>query len=202
MRAATEPDRAALHMLLAEIAERRGLHEFALADCEKAMAAANPQLEWHLVRSRLMCRLGRHAQAAAALKAAYEKTPNVVLEIEWIEAMIDAGQNDEALERIAKYSARGRWRSAWLIRQARAELGLNRTAAAQAGLAAALAELEQRINPAKVDATLLADRAMACLLRGDRGAAAKDMDQIRGALKRQVPENTLARLERIFSDGK
>jgi tetratricopeptide (TPR) repeat protein len=202
MRATTEPERAALHMLLAEVAERRGLHEFALADCEKAMAAAEPQLEWHLIRSRLMCRLGRHAQAAATLKAAYEKTPSVVLEVEWIEAMIDAGQNNEALERIAKYSTHGRWRSAWLIRQARAELGLNRTDAAKASLAAALAELEQRINPAKVDATLLADRAMALLLRGERDAAAKDMDRIRGPLKGQVPGSTLARLDRMFWEGK
>jgi hypothetical protein len=116
--------------------------------------------------------------------------------------MIDAGQNNEALERIAKYSARGRWRSAWLIRLARAELGLNRREAAGASLAAALAELETRINPAKVDATLLADRAMALLLRGDREAAAKDMDQVRGLLKGQVPENTLARLERMFREGR
>ena len=199
MRAAAEPERAALRMLRAEVAERKGLHEFALADCEKAMAATEPQLEWHLTRARLMSRLGRHAQAATLLKAAYEKTPNVVLEIEWTEAMIDAGQNHEALERIAKYSARGRWRSAWLIRQARAQLGLKRGEAAQAGLTAALAELEQRINPAKLDATLLADRAMAHLLRGDSASAAKDMEQIRG-LKGQVPENTLARLDRMFSE--
>jgi len=202
MRAPAEPDRAALHMLRSEVAERRGLHEFALADCEQAMGSTEPQLEWHLTRARLMCRLRKHAQAAAALKAAYEKTPNVVLEIEWIEAMIDAGQNAEALERVAKYTERGRWKSAWLIRRARAELGLNRKEAALESLAVALAELEQRINPAKVDATLLADRAMAHLLRGDRDAAAKDMDRIRGALKGQVPGSTLARLERMFSEGK
>jgi len=136
------------------------------------------------------------------LKAAYEKIPNVVLEIEWIEAMIDAGQNAEALERVTNYTGRGRWRSAWLIRQARAELGLNRREAAKASLAAALAELEPRINPAKVDATLLADRAMAHLLRGDRDAAAKDMDRIRGALKGQATGTTLARLERMFWEGK
>jgi tetratricopeptide (TPR) repeat protein len=198
MRAASEPERAALHMLRTEVFESRGLHEFALAECEKAMAGAEPQLEWHLTRARLMCRLDRHAQAAAALKAAYERTPNVVLEIEWIEAMIDAGQSVEALERVAKYTERGRWRSAWLIRQARAQLGLNRREAAGASLTAALAELDLRINPAKVDATLLADRAMALLLRGDSDSAARDMDRIRGALKGQVPENTLARLERMF----
>jgi len=116
--------------------------------------------------------------------------------------MIDAGQNAEALERVANYTRRGRWRSAWLIRQARAELGLNRREAAKASLDAALAELGQRINPAKVDATLLADRAMAHLLHGDRDAAARDMDRIRGALKGQVPGSTLARLERMFSEAK
>jgi len=199
---AQETEKAPLHMLMAEVLERGGLHKAALRECEKAMAGAEPQLEWHLTRARLMCRLDRHAQAAASLKAAYEKTPNVVLEIEWIEAMIDAGQNAEALERVAHYTGRGRWRSAWLIRQARAELGLNRTEAAQASLTAALAELEQRINPARIDATLLADRAMARLLRGDRDSAAKDMHQIRGLLKGQVPENTLARLERMFCEGK
>ena len=199
---AQETEKAPLQMMMAEVFERTGVHDKALVECDKAMTASEPQLEWHLTRARLMCRLGRHAQAAAALKTAYEKTPNVVLEIEWIEAMIDAGQSAEALERVAKYTERGRWRSAWLIRRARAELGLNRTDAAQASLATALAELEQRINPAKVDATLLADRAMALLLRGDRAAAAKDLDQIRGSLKGRVPENTLVRLERMFREGR
>jgi tetratricopeptide (TPR) repeat protein len=199
---AQETEKAPLHMMMAEVFERGGLHDAALRECEKAMAGEEPQLEWHLTRARLMSRLGRHVQAAAALKAAYEKIPNVVLEIEWIEAMIDAGQNAEALERVTNYTGRGRWRSAWLIRQARAELGLNRREAAKASLAAALAELEPRINPAKVDATLLADRAMAHLLRGDRDAAAKDMDRIRGALKGQATGTTLARLERMFWEGK
>jgi len=199
---AQETEKAPLHMMMAEVFEQRGVHDKALVECEMAMAGAEPQLEWHLTRARLMCRLGRHAQAAATLKVAHEKTPNVVLEIEWIEAMIDAGQNAEALERVSNYTRRGRWRSAWLIRRARAELGLNRREAAKASLAAALGELEQRINPAKVDATLLADRAMALLLRGDRDAAAKDMDRIRGVLKAQVPGSMLARLERIFSEGR
>jgi tetratricopeptide (TPR) repeat protein len=199
---AQETEKAPLHMMMADLFERGGRHEAALGECEKAMAGAEPQLEWHLTRARLMARLGGHAQAAAALKAAYEKTPNVVLEIEWIEAMIDAGQNEAALERLARYTGRGRWRSAWLIRQARAELGLNRTEAAQASSAAALAELEQRINPGKVDATLLADRAMAHLLHGDRDAAAKDMDRIRESFKGYVPGSTLARLERMFLGGK
>ncbi len=198
---AQETEKAPLQMMMAEVLERTGVHDKALAECEKAMAGAEPQLEWHLTRARLMCRLGRHAQAATTLQAAYEKTPNVVLEIEWIEAMIDAGQYGKALERLVKYTERGRWRSAWLIRRARAELGLNRPAAAQAGLTAALAELEHRINPAKLDTTLLADRAMAHLLRGDRDAAAKDLDRIRGPLKAHLPGSTLARLERLFRDS-
>ena len=197
---AHETEQAPMRMMMAEVLERTGAHDQALAECEKAMAGGEPQLEWHLTRARLMCRLGRHAQAATALKVAYEKTPNVVLEIEWIEAMIDAGQYAKAMERVTKYVERGRWRSAWLIRMARAELGLNRRQAAQANLAAALAELEQRINPAKVDATLLADRAMALLLRGDREAAAKDMERIRESMQGQAG-STLPRLERMFRDG-
>jgi tetratricopeptide (TPR) repeat protein len=196
---AAETERAPLHIMLAETAERRGLHELALTECERAMSLGEPQLEWHLTRARLMCRLAKHSEATAALKAAYEKTPNVVLEIEWIEAMIDAGQYKEALERITRYLGRGRWRSAWLIRQARAELGLNHTEAAERNLKAALSELEQRINPQKIDATLLADRAMAQLLRGERGAAAADMDRIRGPFRSQVPGSTMVRLERRFA---
>jgi tetratricopeptide (TPR) repeat protein len=196
---AVEAERAPLLIMLAETAERRGAHELALKECEQAMSLGEPQLEWHLMRARLMCRLAKHTEAAAALKAAYEKTPNVVLEIEWIEAMIDAGQYKDALARITRYSGRGRWRSAWLIRQARAELGLNRTQAAERNLKAALSELEQRINPQKIDATLLADRAMAQLLRGKRDAVAADMDRIRGALRQQVPGSTMIRLERMFA---
>jgi len=197
---AEESEGAALRMVLSEVAERRGLYEFALQECEKAMGSAEPQLEWQLTRARLMCRLRKHTEAAAALKLAYDKTPNVVLEIEWIEAMIDAGQYNEALVRIEKYSNRGRWRSAWLIRQARAELGLNRTEAAEGNLRMALVELEQRVNPQKIDASLLADRAMARLLRGERDAAAADMDRIRGPLRAQVPGSTMVRLERMFWD--
>src|SRR5687768_5816431 len=77
---ATETEMPPLHMMLAETAERRGLHELALTECERAMSLGQPQLEWHLTRARLMCRLAKHGEAAAALKAAYEKTPNVVLE--------------------------------------------------------------------------------------------------------------------------
>lgn len=197
---AAESQKGALHMMLSEIAESRGLYDFALQDCEKAMASGEPQLEWHLTRARLMCRLGKHAESASALKTAYERTPNVVLEIEWIEAMIDAGQCEKALERTVNYSGRGRWRSAWLIRQARAELGLKRAEAAEKNLLTALEELDQRINPAKLDAMLIADRAVARWLRGERDAAAQDMDRIRGALKMQVPGSTLVRLERMFSD--
>jgi Flp pilus assembly protein TadD len=81
-------------------------------------------------------------------------------------------------------------------------VGLASNGSSEGKFAAALAELEQRINPTKLDATLLADRAMALLLRGDRDAAAKDLDQIRGSLKGRVPENTLARLDRVFWEGK
>lgn len=198
---AADAEKPALHMMLAEVAERTGSYETALRECEIAMKDGEPRLEWHLTCARLMCLSAKHSEAVAALKAAYEKTPNVVLEVEWIEAMIDAGEHEKALARIAKYAGRGRWRSAWLIRQARAELGLNRREAAHANLKMALTELDRRINADKPDATLLADRAMGRLLLGDRVAAAADMDRIRGPLRTQATGSTVARLETMFRQG-
>jgi tetratricopeptide (TPR) repeat protein len=190
-------ERASLHMLRAEIAERRGLHAAALEECEKGLKAAEPQLEGYLMRTRLQQRLEKFTAAAQGLKEAYEKSGSVVLEIEWIEAMIDAGECDAALERIGKYAARARWKAAWLIREARAEQGLGRNV--EEKLQRALKELEGRLEGGKADLSLMRDRAMANLLSGKRDEAARDLETIRTASGSDATQDAMvARLERML----
>jgi hypothetical protein len=57
-------------------------------------------LDWYLTRAELQRRLGKFEAAAAGLKQAFDRTGSAVFEVEWIDAMIDAGQYAQAIERI------------------------------------------------------------------------------------------------------
>ncbi|MFM1768660.1 MAG: hypothetical protein RJA22_1189 [Verrucomicrobiota bacterium] len=178
-RARSAGERAPLWLTRAEVRAAAQDYAAALADCEQAFAASDPDLDWFLLRAQLQLRAGRPADAAAGLRRGFEETGNAVLEAEWIEALIDAGQATEALGRIEGPLAASRWRSSWLLRRARARLALGDRVRARGDLHEAVRELDSRLVATRPDPSLLLDRGLARALLGDRTAARADLDQAR-----------------------
>jgi tetratricopeptide (TPR) repeat protein len=195
-----EADRAGLYMVRAEILERKGDYDSALADCIRAFAGSMPRVDWYLTRGRLQSRAGKWSDCAAGLQEGFEATGSIVLEIEWIEALIDAGQFDEALKRIEPYAEGGRWKSTWLIRRARAQIGRGDTSQAHANLEQARAELTARLTSGKFDISLLIDRAFIHALLGNSAAAKEELRRIQQS-KADLPMFSTAvyRLERALT---
>jgi len=169
---------ATFYMVRAEILEKQGLTELALADCERAFGESAPAIDWYLTRARLQSCCGKRRQFVEGLRDGFEKTGSVVLEIEWIEAMIDAGECQRALQRIEPHLERARWKGAWLIRKARAQLALKQRSAAFENLRAALADIEYRMKPDRVDLALLTAHGLAQALLENRDAARADQERI------------------------
>jgi tetratricopeptide (TPR) repeat protein len=192
-------ERCSVYMQRAEVREANGEHALAAEDCERAFSVPSPPLDWYLTRARLTGRTGRWLECARGLQEGFTKSGSIVLEIEWIEALIDAGQCREALDRIQPHAARARWKSGWLIRQGRAQAGMNAQAQAQISLKAALQELEARLDPAKPEGQLLAERGLAHALLGDRPNAAQDLEKARMLLGETAAlASCIERLERVL----
>ena len=192
---AADPERAALHMVRAEIYRALGDDKKALDDCQHALDLQAGDVDWYLIRSQLQERLGKHKERLVGLEQGIKLTSSVVLENERIEALIDAGQHRAALALIEPQLQDSRWQSSWLIRRARARLGLGETEKAHADLRAAIEEINGRFGPFTAfnpDLTLLADRGVAQALLGESEAARKDFQQARAA---GLDEWFLSRLE-------
>jgi tetratricopeptide (TPR) repeat protein len=183
--------RGPLFLLRAQIQAARGKAAEALADCE--LSARKDDQDWYLIRSQMQGQLGKLEARVAGLKEGFEHNGSIVLEIEWVEAMIDAGQYDPALARIEQHLNQLRWRSSWLLRRARALKGLK--AEFRPDATAALAELNQRIRPDRPEPTLLLDRAMAHALLGKTTEATNDLA---AAKKRGMPASSCTRVETLL----
>lgn len=185
--------RAPLWMVRADIYAVRGDLDKALTDCDLALRnATGNELDWYLTRSQLQCRLGRFNEAVTGLQEGFALTGSAVLEVESIDAMIEAGRFTEALKQIEPALADSRWRSSWLLRRARVRLGMGEISAAHEDLLAALSEINGRLNPAHHDYGLLADRGLAYALLGDVDLAQRDLKSARAL---GADDWTLRRLE-------
>ena len=102
-----------------------------------------------------------------------------VLEIERVEALIDAGQFREALPLIETELNDSRIKSSWLIRRARAQLGLGKKADAERDLQEALDEIATRLNPTTPDVPLLLDKALSLELLGQKREALRAYEEAR-----------------------
>ncbi len=192
---AADAERAALHMARAEIFRAQGDYKKALEDCQQALRLQAGDVEWYLSRSHLQAELGKHKERLAGLEQGIKQTGGVVLENERVEALIDAGQQRAALALIEPQLADSRWQSSWLIRRARARLGLGEKEKAREDLRAAIAEINERFGPFNAfnpDLTLLVDRGVAEALLGDLASARKDFQQARTA---GMDEWSISRLE-------
>ena len=165
--------RAQVHILRAEAYHATGKSKPSLHACQLAFKEVpKGEVSWYLLRSDNQRKLGRFEPRIRGLRAGLKHYPGSILKSHLAEAMIDAGQHSEALAIIEKEIPTLRWKSAWLIRRARAYQGISRLTDAQADLQVAMDEINTRLNPAKPDPLLLADKARIFLLSGDHASAA------------------------------
>lgn len=192
-----ETSRAPIRMMKAEILAAAGDYPGALRECNLALASSSSvELDWYLTRSQLQCQLGHFAEAAEGLRRGFELTGSAVLEVESIDAMIDAAQYDDAWGKVEFALRETRWRSSWLIRRARIHLGRASISAAHQDFAEAILEINRRLNPAHPEVSLLADRGLALALLGDITGAKKDL---LAARKAGADAAMLRRLETALS---
>jgi hypothetical protein len=93
--------------------------------------------------------------------------------------MLDGGFFAEAAGKIQPLLEDCRWQSAWLIRRARARIGLGEVSAGQTDLLAALRELARRGNGVHPDPGLVAERALAYALLGDAVLSRRQLEAAR-----------------------
>lgn len=182
---ADEPaDAASLYMLRAEILRTQNDHKKALEDCNAALKLHKQNPEWYLMRSDVQRRLKEHKERISGLEEGIAQTGAGVLEIERVEAMIDAGQSAAALKIIDAELEESRLKSSWLIRRARAYFALGKKTEAEADLKEALEEIGERLNPKTPDVPLLLDKALAHELLGEKREALRAYEEARdkGAL--------------------
>jgi tetratricopeptide (TPR) repeat protein len=187
-------EKGPVFLLRAQIQAARGNACAALGDCDQA--ERKDDIDWYLVRSEVQAQLKQFDARMAGLQEGFERNGSIVLEIEWIEAMIDAGKYQQALARINQHLDRLRWRSSWLLRRARVLKATHSDFHPDAK--AALAELNERINPTHPETMLLLDRATAHALLGDRSAASRDLAE---AKKLGAAEVRCARVERLLKES-
>lgn len=171
---ATGADRAALLMVRSDILRPRKEFEKALEDADAAVKEYPNNVDWYLERSQLQALLKRTKERVAGLEQGIKETGSGLLQIEWIDALLDDGQHAKALEKIEAELASSRIQSSWLIRRAKVRLATKQTDAAKTDLEAALKELNSRMSGSAPDPSLLADRGLAQELLGDHDAAHKD----------------------------
>lgn len=183
-----------MFMARAEIFVALGKTELALADCEKAFEG-QPQLEWYLIRSQIEAACGKHEARIQHLEQAIESTGSGLLQIELIEAKLDAGKFMEALKQIEPELQESRWKSSWLIRRSRALAGIGEKEDAEADLRLAIHELRTRLSM-REEAGLLADLALAHALLGEKSEARKRLAQ---AEKLGLPQSTVNKIRKRIS---
>lgn len=172
-------DLASLHMLRAEIFRSQNENAKALKDCDAGLAIHKQNPEWYLLRSDIQKRLKAHQERLAGIEVGLKETGAGVLEIERVDALMDAGQFEEALKFIETELEDSRIKSSWYIRRARVLLGMRRKPEAEADLRLALAEIGTRLNPKHSDVPLLLDKALAHELLGETKDALRAYEEAR-----------------------
>lgn len=175
--------------LLAHIHQRRGDLASASSVCRKTdqeAADLDRDPEFDLRYADILLELGQPRKAAPILKAAWQRTGSIVLRNNWIDAAISANEIGEVLPIIEKELRSSRLRSTWYLKRARALLIRHRTEAAKKDLNSALEEINNRINSARPDLTLIADRGLTLWLLGQSEAAKQDLEMLK---KSGLPES-------------
>lgn len=185
----TTRERVEAATLLAHIHQRRGNLALACSVCketDQSTAGLNRDPEFDLRYADILLDLGRPKDAAPILKTAWQRTSSVVLRNNWIDAALSAKETREVLPIIEKELRSSRLRSTWYLKRARALLIHHRRKAAEEDLNSALEEINNRINPAQPDLTLIADRGLALWLLGQYEPAKQDLETLK---KSGLPES-------------
>lgn len=172
---------AALHAARADLLKARGDFKKALEDCETAIRLHPQNIDWYIARSELQETLKQPRERLEGLRAGLRETGSGVLELEYIEALLDDKQFEQALQKIEPELKASRIRSSWLVRRARARLGLGRKDEARLDLEAALQEMATRYNPGAPDVNLLMERARAHELLNETSIARRWYEEARDA---------------------
>ena len=173
--------RPGCHSLLAELLLRLHQNTTALAEARAGLAASpDLLLDLCLLRSEAQRRLGLLDERVADLAAASAKLRSFIIKTKWLDAMIDANRGPEILPEIELELANTRYQASWLIRRARIHL-LSSPPTAAADLAAALREINSRLQPDQPDPSLLCERGLISCLQGQPAAADLALAQRHGA---------------------
>lgn len=192
------PEKASLLILRCEIYRARREYQKALDDADKAIREYPDNAECYLTRSLLQQQLGLKSERIKGLDDGIKETGSGLLEAEWIDALIDGGKTDLALEKIEAELKDARLRSSWLIRRAKVRLAIQKNDEAKADLKEALRELNERLSRGAHDPLLLADRGQAQDLLGNREEAKKDYEQARN---KGVSDEWLRERLRVFKEA-
>lgn len=175
------PADAAFHLpycyaVLADLLLRENKDTDALAAAQKGIdISTDITIDLYLFRAEAQRRLGKHDDRVRDLAAAREKLKSYLLQVMWVEALIDAGRTAEALPVIERELETSRLKASWLIRRARARQHDQKTAEASTDLDQALAEIETRLRPERPDLSLLCDRALIHALQGKKEEAKAEL---------------------------
>src|SRR5204863_292443 len=94
------PDHAALLIVRAEVLRARREHQKALEDTDRAIREYPGNVEWYLLRSQLHARLKLKKERIKGLEEGLQETGSGVLEVEWVDALIDDEQHARAAAKI------------------------------------------------------------------------------------------------------
>ena len=180
-KSAMTSEHANLLMIRSGFYQARSDFKKAIEDSNQAIALYETNPEWYLQRSALHLAANQPKERMAGIQAGIEKTGAGVLDVEKIDALIDAKNFTNAIPLIEKELNSSRIRSSWLIRRAKAQLGLQHKELAIADLKEALEEIQPRIHSAAPDVSLLLDRALIHELLGEKEPARSSYELARDA---------------------
>jgi tetratricopeptide (TPR) repeat protein len=170
----SDQERAAILLIRSQAHGAAASPAAALKDCDEALRSDPTLVAGYLDRSALQKRLKRSRERVAGLEEGIRRTGAGVLVAERVEALLDAGQWQRALEATRGEIETARLPGTWKIRRARALLGLGRAPEAKIDLREALDEIDRRMPPNGRDPSLLLDRAQAREWLGDTEQALRD----------------------------
>ena len=138
----------------------------AIASLDAMNTDLQGDLDTVLLRSAIRVNLNQLTLRVEELRIAFRDNAAVVIELELIEALRDAGLHDESLDRINEHLHNRKFKAEWLLRRAKTYHAMGETASMKTDLEVALVELENRLDVPRPDTQLFTLRDQARDLLG------------------------------------
>lgn len=167
--ASTKLDKSQSLIIQAEAHYELSEYQKALMICEQTLNLTDEDgLSVISFKSHLLWRLDELEKRVDFLAEASKENPSVVLQHEWIDAKLDAGQAGDVKQQIHREMSESRFKSSWLIRAARCEKeGSDK---AKKFAQTAVDEILDRLHPERPDVTLQMDLVRAYALFNEQVA--------------------------------